>query len=707
MRVIALAAAAVAAAFVAAWVLAPFFVDDPLETLSRRTPVRVYLDSSGATSRVERTWNHQWRFDTPLSEISPHVTAIILATEDSRFYSHHGVDYLATLRAAWQDLTSMRIVSGSSTISMQLAGLSDEMRRRTLPWKFKQAAQARLLERRYTKERILAEYLNRIPMGGQVYGIEAASRYYFGRPAADLNISEAALLCGIPQSPARFRPDRHREAALRRMGIVLRLYERQGGVTRDEAERIRREERLRFRDFSRPFDLRLMERGGTGTFFWNMAKREAGGDGAPQTVRTTLDSQLQAGAVAALRRGIEGLQGVSDGAAIVVDNASGAILAYVGTVDFDAVPGGQVDAAAATRSAGSALKPFIYAEAIEGGLLVAESYVLDAPTRYGAYMPVNYDGSYKGLVKATDALSSSLNTPAVRLLAQLGEDRMLGLMERLDLLSSRGVEWNGLALALGSAGHTLRDISGAYVCLAREGETIRLHALKATEAPAGCKRIFSRGTCAMTASMLRTPLPGTAVDCAWKTGTSHGNLDAWCFAFTPRHTVGVWIGNKDGSMSPALVGVTAAAPVAAEIMNIACAGAPPPVWPGPGERFDIVELCSATGLRRAANCAGGFQGYAPKGIPTKACEVCAGIMPASTFKIVHPVPGKYSAGGKEAARLVVEATAPAYWFDNAVPLGRHDGSWEHDFEPGQHLITASPDSGEPDSAVSITVGTGM
>ena len=291
----------------------------------------------------------------------------------------------------------------------------------------------------------------------------------------------------------------------------------------------------------------------------------------------------------------------------------------------------------------------------------------------------------------------------MRLLATLGEKRMMDLMERLGILSERGVKWNGLALALGSAGHTLVDIAGGYACLAREGTTVRLHALASIDGNEGSARIFSDGSAAMVSKMIRTPLDGTMVDCAWKTGTSHRNHDAWCFAYTPDYTVGIWMGNKTGAQSPALVGATAAAPVAAEAMNELYPAGSQPLWPTPAERFDTVKLCVRSGLLCSPSCPEAHDGDKPRGIPLRPCDICSGQRKFRGFNIVTPVPGTYHAGTNGVATLRFSAGEPAYWFDNASPLGHHDLPWDCELAPGHHAITASPDSGDDPSSVSIIV----
>lgn len=190
------------------WYVAPYFTEDPMPRIMRQTPARIYYDCRGNRIYAERTYDCQWRFEIPLNELPPHVITTLLAVEDRKFYRHGGVNYMAGLRALFQNLAGGRIISGASTITMQLAAMAEPDRKRTLSRKFMQILRARKLERLYSKERILTEYINRIPFGGKIYGFEAAANYYFGLPASKLNLAEASLLCGLPQKPNRFRPDR-------------------------------------------------------------------------------------------------------------------------------------------------------------------------------------------------------------------------------------------------------------------------------------------------------------------------------------------------------------------------------------------------------------------------------------------------------------------------------------------------------------------
>lgn len=668
-----LAAAALACA--AAWVAAPFLVEDPMPGVLARTPVRTWCDRDGRPLYCERTWQYEWRFDVPLSEIPPAVVETMLAVEDSRFYSHGGIDYRSLARAFLQDILAMRVVSGASTISMQTAAMDYHAGRRSLFQKFVQMAKARKMERLHTKAEILEAYFNNLPFGGNIYGIEAAARFYFGMSARDLGVEEASILCGLPQLPNRLRPDRHPEAARRRQAIVLARLARCGVIDEDEAARIR-DGRMRYRDFSQPAEFERL--GSPREWGFVMPATGPMRHGDPQTVRLEVDSELTRRVRDALARRAESAERVRDAAAVVIDVATGEKVAYVGTLDFDSPHGGQIDAARATRSVGSALKPFIYAEAMRGGLLVARSPVTDAPVRYGDYRPENADGGYAGRTSAAFALSRSLNIPAIRLVAELGVGRVAGMLGSLGLGAGGQVATNGLSIALGTAGYRLDRMTAAYATLApRLGD------------PGAGQFSGEDDLRAMLGEMLRSlPLPGTTLPVAWKTGTSNNNCDAWCFGYTADYAVGVWFGNKDGSRSDALAGVSIAAPAVGEIFEILYARRPHPVWPFTPDHSAEARLCASSGRLASPSCGEAISGRVLKRIPLALCESCG--RPARKIAIVSPAPLDYIiADSSDTLTLRLDSGATeATWFVDGTMLPQ--GTRSFGFPPGRHTVTAIP-----------------
>ncbi len=630
-----------------AWHFAPYCVDDPLPLLEARPPARIFTDRHGTPLYAQRGWDAQWRFPVPLSEIHPEVIRATLAAEDGDFYQHHGVDYRAALRALWQNVTSARTVSGASTISMQVASMAMG-RDRTLWGKFLQAARARKMERLHSKDEILSAYLNHLPYGGKLHGIEAAAQFYFGLSARELTFAETTLLCGIPQRPNALRPDRHPEAARQRQALLLKMMVRQGMLSQAEADDCFNRAPVRLRDFSLKASF---ERIAQPSEHLHALMR-----GYP------IDGEAQAHALRVLRKHLATLPNVHDAACIVLPHSEAfEPLVYLGTIDFRSPTGGQVDAATAVRSAGSVLKPFIFAEAIEGGLLVPETQLLDAPVRYGDYTPTNYDKlRYVGKLSAGEALARSLNTPVIRLLDTLGEERMTTRFTALGLPPTAP---GGLTLALGTGGATLRDLVQAYAHLDTH---------------------FSPGTAALVAQMLRRPLLGCPYDVAWKTGTANNNTDAWCVVWTPEVTIGVWVGNKTGTRSDALVGVEAAAPIASELMTAYYEHRDPPRWE---EITTTATLCSESGLSATTRCPATFIGTVHPTLPLKRCDTCT--RPNAALHILAPIPDTYYG---ERVTFSLSTNLPhCTWLHNGTAIGEAS---QITLPPGSHTLHAIAPSGD-------------
>ncbi len=696
----------------AVWIAAPYCFEDPMIRLRQITPAHTYLDRNGIPVFYETTHDYEWRFPVELKDIAPDAVSIMLSAEDYAFYEHGGVNYLAIMRALWQDVRNLKIISGASTITMQLAGFALADHSPSLVRKFRQASMARRLEQLHTKDEILTEYLNRIPCGGKIYGIEAAARYYFGLSASQLNRAEAALLCGIPQKPNRYNPKFYAEAAKKRQKIVLDLLVHHELITEDDAHTIHDSEPLRYRDFSQPADFEFKSAPDETIHAVRRARAEKRAEGwSPaqgEPVLCSIDADFQRDVQAVLKRRRDSLPGVHDAAAVVLDNASGEALVFLGTLDFNEPGTGQFNAANAVRSAGSTLKPFLYAEAIEGGLITSDTRVLDAPLRYGSYAPGNFDGSFRGTVKASYALAHSLNTPAVRLAATLGEPRMIDLAARLHILASRRPGSGfGLSMALGSAGHTLLSLTNAYRALATDGMLRPVYFRHIPERPLpGGERVFSDGTAQTVMRMLTSlPLAGFEGTAAWKTGTSNNLRDAWCFACTETLTVGVWFGNKDGSASDSLVGGTAAAPAAGEILSLAASryGLTPfkSAWPRE-DALEPVMLCAKTGLSASPDCETTESAVKPAGIPLVLCRACGNDASGETaFRILSPIPTVYVAEKDEGVRLDLTPGDGTYWFADGVYLGENPGA--RVFAPGLHRVEAVRASDSAADAVEFTV----
>ena len=587
------------AAFFAASALFPYPAGI-LAAARLRAPAALVLDRDRRPLRAFTGENDMWMFWTPLEQISPLLVQASISVEDRRFRSHPGVDPIAIARAAGSNLLHGRVVSGASTITMQMVRLL-QPRPRTLRSKAIEAFRAMQLEQLLSKNEILEYYLNLAPYGGNLIGAEAASQAYFRKRAPDLTLAEAALLAGLPQSPARLRPDRHpARAQARRDQVLLSLY-KNGIISRSELNAALAEPVEIVRE-PFPFDAP------------HFCRMVCSANAGSRVLHTTLDRKAQHTAAIALREAVDILRpaGVTNGSAVVIENDSAAVRALVGSCDFFSTPdAGQVNGAIAPRSPGSALKPFTYALAFELGRCTPETMLADVPASYTGYEPRNYDQQYRGPVTAREALATSLNIPAVRLLCEIGQPRLHDFLRMLGLTTLvRGPEHYGLGLTLGSAEATLLELTNAYASLARLG-IYRPYRLLETETTENARRVLSEEAAYLVLDVLADisrlggrPLWKTdkqQVRMAWKTGTSAGHRDAWTFACTPRYTVGVWLGNFDGAASAALVGIEAAAPVAARIIDRLHSDQQPSWYPQP-RGLAAQDVCAVSGMPASGHC---------------------------------------------------------------------------------------------------------
>jgi penicillin-binding protein 1C len=501
--------------------------------------------------------DEQWRRDLPLTEISPWVIEATIAVEDHRFREHPGVDLLAIARAAAQNLVGGSVISGASTITMQVVKLTSPVAPRTLRRKAVEAFRALQLERLLTKDEILELYLNLAPYGGNHCGVESGALAHFGKHAADLSLDEATLLAGLPQSPTRYAPARHPERALARRDRVLEAALRTGELSSAQAASAA----------SASLFLSQAPRPELAPHFARLAFARR-----PQGGQTTLDAELQRAVEALVERHALDLPARADVSVCVIELESGALRALVGSSDIDDPLDGEVNGATAWRSPGSALKPFVYAAAFEAHLLTPESLLSDAAIELDGWRPHNFDGGFSGDVTVREALRQSLNIPALLAARQAGLHRVAGVLESCGVRFRQGaVDAAGLSLVTGGAEVRLLDLTNAYATLGREG---RFLALRLFEDEALLeRRALSEETCAELHSILdsRARLErareGAAHFC-WKTGTSSGLRDAWSLGHDEHFAVGVWVGQFSGSGDAAFVGASAAAPLLAELFGV-------------------------------------------------------------------------------------------------------------------------------------------
>lgn len=536
------------------------------------------FDAEGGLLRLTTAPDGRFRLWTPLAEIAPDVVAATLLYEDRRFHRHPGIDPLAVVRAL---LAERR--EGASTITMQLVRLRDGLDTTTIPGKLTQMLRAIQLERHYDKDEILEAYLNLAPYGANVEGVGAAALTWFGRPAAALTLPEALALAVVPQNPGARAPDTiDGRAALDAARIRL------AASWPDDARAAEAVVPLHWRTraelpFRAPQFVDAL-----------LARADIPRGGA---LRTTLDPAQQAAAESALQRWIDDrrLHGIDNGAILVLEYATATVRTWVGSADYsDAGISGQVDGVRASRSPGSALKPFIYAQAIDRGLIHPYTLLEDAPTRRGLYAPENFDGGFIGPVLAHEALTRSRNLPAVHLLEALGDDGLHRMLAQVGIRGLQGADHYGLALALGGSEIAMDELAALYAALAAGGLHRPLRVL-VDEPVAAPQRLFSPEAAFVTLDMLRE---GTVL--AAKTGTSWGFRDAWAVGVVGEMVVAVWVGHFDGRSNPALVGREAALPL---LEQLAAALAPAATVPEPvGLELARIEMCVLGGDIAGRHC---------------------------------------------------------------------------------------------------------
>ena len=554
---------------------------------------------NGEPLRLFLAPDQSWRMPARLSAIAPILPRILIAAEDRHFRRHPGVNPLSLGRAALSNLRAGHVVSGGSTITMQLARLAHP-RERSLAAKVVEAFRALQLERNLSKDAILERYCNMAPYGGNIVGVGAASFFYFGKTPDRLSLAEAALLTVLPRSPLRLDPIRHPEAAKAARDRLLADLARRRVIGAGAAKEA----------MASPMPGALTRPPFVAPHFCEMARAQAGGK---TRVDTTLDPVTQQAVANILRGRTSWLksQGIGAVAAVVLDPASRDVLAMVGATDyFGDTRFGQINGTVIRRSPGSALKPFLYAMALDQGLIFPQSLLLDIPTGFAGYTPKNYDGLYRGRVTAEQALITSLNVPAVRLLDAVGTAPFLDLL-RLGGLSTldKPAAHYGLSLILGGGEVTLLALVNLYADLANFGEHRPPRLLPGPAEPA--RRLFSPEACAMITEILtrleRPDLPTSweralAVPAvAWKTGTSYGHRDAWAVGYSADKVIGVWVGNMDGAPVKGISGAVHAGPILFELFRAVEEHGSRLVTP-PGLNIAEVEVCAESRQLPGPNC---------------------------------------------------------------------------------------------------------
>ncbi len=539
----------------------------------------VVEDRDGRLLRGFATKNGRWRLPVKVADVDPRYLKMLLAYEDKRFYRHPGVDVLALMRSAGQMLQHGRVVSGGSTLSMQVARLLEGPSKRSLAVKLRQIGRALQLERALSKQEILAAYLHLAPYGGNLEGVRAASLAYFGKEPKVLNTAESALLVALPQSPESRRPDRNYQQALVARKRVLARMVGEGVVRAGDGERAKTFALYEGRKALPAFAAHLSDQA-------RKRYKKTGRFKTAGKVQTTLDRNKQAALEKLVSEQITKMGKKQSVAILLADHRSGEILAQIASPDFfDLARKGEVDMINALRSPGSTLKPFIYGLAFEAGVVHPASLIEDTAENFSGYRPRNFDLSYQGTVSVAQALQLSLNVPAIKLLQSVGPDKLLARFRRAGVAVKLPEKQSvGLAIGLGGLGISLRDLVQLYTALPNGGKAVWLvDGVKPIAEKENQRSLAKVASWYVQNALAGVAAPQGAVDTldiAYKTGTSYGYRDAWSVGFDGRYVIGVWVGRPDGASVPGITGASVAAPILfeafARIQKTPARLAPPP-----------------------------------------------------------------------------------------------------------------------------------
>lgn len=522
-----------------------------LPPLAVETSVEM-LDRNGALLRAYTIADGRWRLATSLDGVDPRYVEMLIAYEDKRFYRHSGVDLIAMARAVAQAVWNRKVMSGGSTLTMQVARLLEDGSTGQWQGKLRQIRLALALERRLSKDEILTLYLNRAPFGGNLEGLRAAARTYFGKEPRRLTPAQAALLVALPQSPESRRPDRFRGNAIDARANVLHRMQRLGVIDSETLRGAKTE----------PV---AAERASFPALAAHLTDRRRAADPASQVQRLTIDAGLQQKLEALAGRAAREAGQQLSIAMMVADHRTSEILASVGSAAYRADDRlGFVDMTQAIRSPGSTLKPLVYGLAFDQGLAHPESLIEDRPTAFGTYAPQNFDGVFRGTVRIRDALQMSLNIPVVKLTEALGPTRLMAHLRRAGVQAQLPGGRPGLAVALGGVGVSLEGLVQLYAALANGGTVVSLSSEFVSDTPQNVQTVLSPEAAWQIGDILAglaPPVGAARSGLAYKTGTSYGYRDAWAIGFDGRHVAGVWMGRADGTPVPGAFGGDLAAPI--------------------------------------------------------------------------------------------------------------------------------------------------
>jgi penicillin-binding protein 1C len=569
------------------------------EKLYKPSSQAVY-DRDGQLLRSFLSADEKWRMPCRLNEVSPYLKEALIAVEDRLFYYHPGINPWSLIRAAYLNIKHRRIVSGGSTITMQVARMM-EHRERTLLSKIVEMIRAVKLELCYSKDEILQLYFNMAPYGGNVEGVESACYFYFQKNPAQISLGQAALLVAIPNSPERLNPQKYPKRVKEKRDKVLKYLLQREVITDEEYLRAVDEE-IAIENPSMPF---------AAPHFTDLVHRRH-----PEEVRlhTTLDREIQGKCEEILREHLDKWRsrGITNGAVVVLENTTNSLRALVGSYDFfDDANSGQVNGATSPRSPGSTLKPLLYAYGVDRGLITPSAILYDVPVNYAGYVAENYDGKYHGVVTVREALVKSLNVPAALLLAKVGVWDFISFLRQggISTVDPKQTSY-GLSLILGGCEVSLIELANFYSALANGGRYRKIRYLGDEPAREG-RTILSQGASYILTELLtevvRPDLPAYwefslhRPKVAWKTGTSYGHRDAWSIGYTRGFTVGVWTGNFNGQDARELVGARVAGPILFDLLN-AISGKEERKWFTQPYSVSAREVCATSGVVPNQDC---------------------------------------------------------------------------------------------------------
>lgn len=580
---------------------------------------RLILSSDHKLLNAALSPDQQWRMKAELKEVNPLLIKTLISKEDRWFRFHPGVNPVALTRALWQNISSGKRVSGASTITMQVVRML-EPRKRTVVNKLVECFRALQLEMHHSKNEILQLYINLLPYGGNIQGVKAASLLYFGQQPEALSLAQIVTLAIIPNDPRHLRLGIHNQRIIKERNSWLRKLNRHGIFDKQALEDALLEP-LNAKRFGAPKLVPHLARMLTWMYPDSPVISTFINPGIQDFVENTVSNEVN------MYRSM----GVGNAAIVLIDNRTHAVVAYVGSAGFDETRfQGQVDGASSLRSPGSALKPFLYALAMDRGLITPKTILQDIPQNFNGYRPLNYDETFRGKLTATQALALSLNIPAVDLANRVG----VNLFN--EKLSRGGLKWIGerkktlgLSVILGGCGITLTELTGLYSCLASGGIHYPVHFTLA-DANQAADTLFSQEATWMIGEILtglkRPDLPNNFENSvnlphiAWKTGTSYGRRDAWSFGYNPEYTVGVWVGNFDGTGVPELSGADFATPILFKIFNYLAFNQKPAWFKRPGG-LDFRLVCSESGLPPGELCTNlVMDDYIPAISPNRKCD---------------------------------------------------------------------------------------